>query len=89
MFGYFDLRRAARSSGDFLARSNGFVDGLSDLFGVLAQEDVANAEAGGGLLGFEVLLNLRDFKSEALVFGNCLALCFGEVGEGPTLDVDV
>jgi len=31
---YFDLRKAARSCGDFFARSNGLMDGLSDFVGV-------------------------------------------------------
>ena len=36
------------------------------------------------------LLNLRDFRSEALVLGNCTTVCFDdEAKEEPVVDVDV
>jgi len=43
-----------------------------------------------GLPGCDFLLNLRDFKSEALVLGNWVAGCFdGEAEEGPVVGVEV
>ena len=69
------------------------MDGLSDFvgvvigFSVLGDDAIVSAE--GGLLGCD-LLNLRDFRSEALVLGNCTAVCFDdEAEEGPVVDVDV
>lgn len=51
--------------------------------------DGATVGVEGGLLGCD-LLNLRDFRSEALVLGNCAAVCFdGEAEVGPAVDVDV
>jgi hypothetical protein len=55
-------------------------------FGVLG--DVAIARTDGGSLGCD-LLNLRDFRSEALVLGNCAAVCFDDgAKEGAVVDVD-
>lgn len=51
-------------------------------------EDITDARAEGGLLGRDTFLNLRDFKSEALVLGNRTALCFDDEAEG-RLGVDV
>ena len=44
--------------------------------------DVATAGVGCGLLGCDFLLNLRDFKSEALVLGNGIAVCFDDESIG-------
>ena len=89
MSDYLDLRMAARSWGDFFARSSGFKDGPLDFVGVVigagVLEDVVTAEVGGGLLGCGFLLNLRDFKSEALVLGNCAAVCFDNEAKGFSL----
>lgn len=53
-------------------------------------EDVANAGAESALLDCEVLLNLRDFRSEALVLGNGTILCLDDEAEGGyVVDVDV
>jgi len=45
-------------------------------------KDVASTGMGGGSLGCGFFLNLRDFKSEALVLGNCTAVCFDDETEG-------
>ena len=71
-----------------MARSNGLMDDLSDFFGVVIGPsvlgDVAVVGVEGGLLGCGFLINLRDFKSEALVLG--IATCFDDEGrEGPTV----
>ena len=64
--------------------------GLSDLVGVATGLGVALVGVEGGLPGCDFLLNLRHFKSEALVLGNCDAVCFvGEAEEGPGVDEDV
>lgn len=66
------------------------MNSLSDFVGVAisfaVSEDVAIVGVGGGLLGCD-LLNLRDFKSEALVLGNCAVVCFGGEAEEPAVDV--
>jgi len=85
---------AARSSGDFFARSNGRMDILSDFTGVVMGlgmfVDVAVARTGGGPLGRDFLLNLRHFRSEALVLGNDTVGCFDDKeGVGPMVGVDV
>lgn len=85
MYGYFTLRKAARSWGDFLVRSSGFTNGLSDFAGALALEGTINAGAESGF-GCDTLLNLRDFKSEAFVLGNWVVLCFDDEAEGPVVD---
>lgn len=54
--------------------------GLGFLVGVVA------ARIGDGLLGCDFLLNLRDFKSEALVLGNCTFE--GGAEEGPAVGLD-
>lgn len=55
--------------------------------GVLS--DGATMGVEGGLFGCD-LLNLRDFRSEALVLGNCAAVCFDDEAEGgPVVDVNV
>ena len=59
------------------------MDSPSDFVGVAAsfgalEEYVAIAGVRGG--GF--LLNLRHFKSEALVLGNCTAVCFEDEATG-------
>ena len=50
------------------------MDCLPDFFGVATGPclfaDVAVVGEGGGLLGCDFLLNLRDFKSEAWVLGS-------------------
>jgi len=46
------------------------MDDLSDFVGVAVGLGFVIVGVGGGLLGCAFLLNLRDFKSEALVFGN-------------------
>lgn len=57
------------------------MDGPPNFFGVLMLGDAAGAGVEGGLLTRDTLLNLRDFRSEALVWGNCAVLCFGDVAE--------
>lgn len=44
-------------------------------------EDVVIAGVRGNLLGSGFLLNLRDFRSEALVLGNCTTVCFKATAE--------
>ena len=86
---YFDLRMAARSWGDFFARSNGRI-GLSDFVGVEIGLGFTAAGLEGSLQGCDFLLNLRDFKSEALVLGSWVAWCFdGEAEVGPVAGVGV
>jgi len=64
--------------------------GLSDFVGVAICLGFTTAGAEGGLPGCDFLLNLRDFKSEALVLGNWVAWCFdGEVEGGPVVGVEV
>ena len=70
------------------------MDGLLDFVGVAIGlgmlEGVASAEVGSRSLGCGFFLNLRDFKSEAMVLGNCTAVCFDDEAEGRTVaDVDV
>ena len=72
-----------------MARSNGLM-GLTDFVGVTIILGVVNVGVEGVLPGCDFLLNLRDFKSEALVVGNWGAACFdGEAEEGPGVGVDV
>lgn len=60
--------------------------GVTISFGVLGNVDVAAVE--GGLLGCDFFVNLRDFRSEALVLGNSTAARFDdEAEEGPAADV--
>lgn len=61
------------------------MDSLSDFVGVV----IGFCVLGDGAIGCD-LLNLRDFRSEALILGNCVAVYFDdEAGEGPVVDVDV
>ena len=56
-------------------------------FGELGDGSIVRME--GRSLGCD-LLNLRAFRSEALVLGNCTTACFDdEAEEGPVVDVDV
>jgi len=65
------------------------MDGLSDFVDALVLEDVAEAGVEGGLLGCDTLLNLRDFRSEALVLGNCTVLRPNDEAEERTVvDLD-
>lgn len=58
--------------------------GLSDFVGVAIGLGFTTVGLEGGLPGCDFLLNLRHFKSEALVLGNWVAACFnGEAEEGP------
>lgn len=58
--------------------------GVATSFGAL-EEDVVIAGVSGGPLGSGFLLNLRDFKSEALVLGNCTAAYFEDEATGETV----
>lgn len=68
------------------------MDSLSDFVGVAidfcALGDVFIVGVGGCLPDCDFRLNLRDFRSEALVLGNCTAACFDDEAEGGSV-VDV
>lgn len=65
------------------------MNGLSDFVRVLMFEGIADAGVEGDLLGCDTLLNLRDFKSKALVLGSGTALDFdGEAEGAPEVGVD-
>ena len=65
------------------------MNGRAVFVGALMLGDVAESGEENGLPGCDTLLNLSDFKSEALVLGNCSALRFGNRAEGrPVVDVD-
>ena len=61
------------------------MDGLLDFVGVAIDfcklEGVVIMGVGGCLPGCDFRLNLRDFRSEALVLGNCTAACFDDEAE--------
>ena len=65
------------------------MNSISDFTGALDLEDVTDGGAEGDTLDCETLLNLSDFKSEALVFGSCTTVRFEDEAEGKqAVDVD-
>lgn len=65
------------------------MDDLSDLVGTLVLKDIIEAGVEGDFPNCDTLLNLRDFKSEALVLGNWTPLHFDDEAEGgPVVGVD-